>query len=269
MPQPGSLSADLLRVAPIPQHVGESPAPVVQAASAIIYDLGTGKILYEKNAYRSRYVASLTKLMTAVVARENYQLDESVIISRTASEQPAAKVWLRAGEQISVRGLLAGALIESGNDAAYALAEHFGKIEDFVAQMNTKAKMLGLKNTHFSNPVGFDSPNNYSSAYDLAILSSYVLRDPVLREIAETQRLEIFDTSGNISHKLLSTNILFNSYLDIRGLKTGSTKDAGECLAAVARTPEGRNILAIVLASPNRFQEAKSMLEWAHLNYRW
>ncbi len=263
---------ELAALQPVPQLVGESPAPVVNAKAALIYDLGSGKVLYEKNAHERRPIASLTKLMTAIVVRKNYDLKEIVTVSENAAAQPPAKVWLRPSEQISVEALLQAALIESGNDAATALAEHYAGGESaFVAAMNTKVTQLGLKNTHFTNPVGYDDENgeNYSSAYDLALLGGYVRRDPVLKKIVGTHRTSVLSTNGKIRHNLVSTNILFNSYLDIQGLKTGSTVDAGEGVAAIARMTSGQDVLAIVLDSPNRFQEAKTLLEWADRNHRW
>lgn len=260
---------DLISITSAPQLSTPRRAPVGGSKSALVLDLASGKILFAKNAHERRPIASLTKLMTAVVARENFDLAEIVTVSENAARQPAAKIWLRASEQISVRDLLAATLIESGNDAAIALAEHAGDEPAFVAKMNAKAVALGLTDTHFANPVGYDDPENFGTAYDLAILAGYVLRDPVLREIAATQREVVLSTDGTVVHPLVSTNILFNSYLDIRGLKTGSTKDAGACLAAIARSADGREVLAIVLDSPNRFQETKGMLEWALSSHRW
>lgn len=261
-------SLELLTIHPVPQLIELRPAPIVQASSALVLDLDSGKTLYEQKAYEQKAIASLTKLMTAVVARENFELAEIVTISKNAAEQPPAKIWLRTGERITVENLLRATLIESANDAATALAEHLGE-EEFVEKMNAKAIVLGLRNTHFANPIGYDDPENYGTTYDLALLSGYVLRDPLLREIAATQRDIVTDTQQINTHHLLSTNILFNTYLDIRGLKTGSTDAAGECLAAIAQNENGNRVLAIVLDSPNRFQEAKIMLSWALDNFRW
>lgn len=253
----------LITVAAAPILTTKSVAPVIEAPSALVLDLGSGKILYEKNIHDRVAVASLTKLMTALVVRENFELNEVVTVSRLAASQEPAKIWLNAGEQITVGNLLKGLLIASGNDVAVALAEHFpGGSEKFVARMNQKARALNLKNTHFANPVGFDDPGNFSSAYDLSLLARLALRDEVLKTIFATQNGEAADVSGRNVHQLTSTNRLFGSYLDIRGLKTGSTELAGECLAAIAKK-NGRETLALVLNSPNRFQEAKVLLEWA------
>ncbi|MCF7846231.1 MAG: D-alanyl-D-alanine carboxypeptidase [Candidatus Peribacteraceae bacterium] len=242
--------------------------PVVDAMSAIITDLDSGKVLWSKNSNTRLPIASLTKLMTAVIARENYQLDEVVEVSRNASGQPTAKIWLRQGEKISVENLLKALLIESANDAAVALAEK-GDTDKFVKKMNAKASALGLMNTHFANPVGYDDDENFSTTQDLAILANYFLRDEFLRQTAATNKTGIDSVDGGIHHELYSTNNLFGSYLKIRGLKTGLTEAAGECVATIAELENGKSVLAIVLNSPKRFQEAKSLIAWAAANFRW
>jgi len=258
-----------LTVAPIPQISEPYPAPVVAAESALVIDIESGKVLFQQNVDEPRPIASLTKLMTAIVARDAFALDEIVIVSKHAAEQPPAKVWLKEYEQITVEQLLNAALIESGNDAAVALAEHFpGGLDNFVAAMNAKAATLGLRHTHFANPLGFDDEANYSSARDISLIAQRVLRDPVLRDIVETQKKTIESEDG-IRHQLESTNDLFGSYLDIHGLKTGTTPAAGQSLAAIARGNRENNVFAIVLDSPSRFHEAKIMLEWALSSHRW
>ncbi|MFH0776742.1 MAG: serine hydrolase [Patescibacteria group bacterium] len=259
-------SLDLLEIHAAPQ-LEKFSEPVVAAKAALLVDLGSGKILWGKQIDEKLPIASLTKLMTAVVARENFGLGEIVSVSAEAAEQPPAKIWLAPGEQISVGNLLQGMLIESANDAAFALAGKVGS-EDFVAKMNLKAAALGLAQAHFANPVGYDDEANFATARDLAILAQYFLRDEFLRNIVATQRAVIASTQGKV-HPLVSTNQLFGSYLDVRGLKTGSTDEAGECVATIAHLTNGAEILAIVLNSPNRFQEAKALLTWAEKSFHW
>ena len=260
---------DLLSIAPAPQRIEQQVAPIINATAAIAFDLDSKKTLWEKQGHKPHAIASLTKLMTAVIVRENFNLTDKVIVSANAAAQLPAKIWLKTNEEISVENLLHALLIKSGNDAAVALAEHIGT-ELLVGKMNTKAHALGLKNTHFANPVGFDDVENYSTVHDLAILSSYVLRDPVLRKIVAMKKATIYSTDKKIKHDFVSTNKLFDSYLDIRGLKTGLTKIAGACFAAVARSKNNEHeILVIVLNSPQRFQETKIVLEWAIRSHRW
>jgi len=257
---------DILEVYSQPQLISFSE-PIVKAKSAIVIDLASGKILFEKNIHARLPIASLTKLMSAVIGRENYSLEDLVVVSKNASKQPPAKIWLGKGEKLLVKDLLKALLIESANDVAVALAEKMGE-EEFVKKMNQKAKSLGLKNSHFANPVGYDDEENFSTTFDLAILANYVLRDEVLREIVGTPKTIIFSKTGK-AHELYSTNNLFGSYLDIHGLKTGLTEEAGECLAAVAKMKNGRKILTIVLNSSGRFQEAKALITWAEKSHRW
>jgi D-alanyl-D-alanine carboxypeptidase (penicillin-binding protein 5/6) len=258
---------EILEIHAAPRMIAEYSEPLVGASAAIATDLDSGRILFAQNIDAELPIASLTKLMTAIVVRENYDLDDVVVVSRNAAEQPPAKIWLTTGEKMTVGNLLRGMLIESGNDAATALGESIGT-EEFVAKMNEKAAELGLRKTHFANPVGFDDAANYSTAREIALIAQYFLRDALLREIVGTHKMTIFNELGG-AHHLVSTNILFNGYLDIRGMKTGSTDEAGECVAAVAANASGKNILALVLDSPNRFQEAKGILDWATKNWRW
>ena len=263
-------SESVLEIPSPPQLVGEALTPSVKAESVIVMDVASGSILYSKNAQEKKPIASLTKLATALVVRENYALDDVVVVSKNAAAQPAAKVWLLNGEEIKVENLLKALLIESGNDAAVALAENMGSEKEFIEAMNAKMEKLGLKNTHFENPVGYDAAENYSTAYDIARLAGYFLRDAVLREIVATNKTSVYSTDGLIKHELYSTNNLFGSYLTIKGLKTGLTDDAGECIAALAENEEnGKQVLAIVLNSPNRMQESKALLTWALQNFRW
>ena len=253
-----------------PMSASAFPAPIVVAPSALVIDAASGVTLFSKSADRERPIASLTKLMTAIVVREHYALTDVVTVSRTASLVEPAKAWLQAGEKITVRELLSALLIASANDAALALAEHFpGGTDAFVVAMNAKATALNLHHTHFANPVGLDDPDNYSTARDLSVIASYVLRDTLIASLVATDKAAAHSLDGKLTHPLTSTNKLFGSYLDIRGLKTGSTPAAGECLAALARNGRGADVLAIVLDSPQRFQEAKILLEWANTAHSW
>ncbi|MFA5351755.1 MAG: D-alanyl-D-alanine carboxypeptidase family protein [Candidatus Gracilibacteria bacterium] len=260
--------ASVLEIVAPPQLRGEELAPVVKAEAALVMDVKTGSILFEKNAQTQLPIASLTKLVTALVAKENYQLNDVVVVSENADKQPPAEAHLLTGEEITVENLLKALLINSANDAATALAEKMGE-EEFVVKMNDKVSKLGLLNTHFSNAVGYDEEGNYSTAYDLARLAGYFLRDDLLREIVATQSTMVASVNGGIRHQLSSTNKLYGTYLTMRGLKTGTTDEAGECFAGIAEGENGQQVLAIVLNSPSRMQEDKALLTWALTNFRW
>src|SRR4030042_6721410 len=168
-------------VPPIKNEIAVSP--VVDGESGIIVDFESGKILYEKNSNKRMQIASITKLMTAIIALEEGNLDEIITISEEAAAQEGSKIWLLSGEQITLRNLLYAVLVHSGNDAAYAIAEHLGNgdVKIFVEKMNQKARDLGLLSTHYENPIGFDAKENYSTAYDLSIIARYAYRKPFVQ----------------------------------------------------------------------------------------
>lgn len=245
-------------------------APVINAKSSISIDLDTGEILYEKNAHKQLPVASITKLMTILIILEENDLSEKVIISNNAAGTEGSTMFLRAGEEISIENLLYGALINSANDAAVALAEFNAEnVKKFVEKMNRKARELNLTDTHFSNPIGLDESNNYSSAYDISILAKYLYKNEFIKTSAKIKKMDVKSISENFSHKLESTNDLLNSYLKINGLKTGKTDSAGLCLVAIAENDQGKEIITIVLDSPARFEESKILIDWTFRAYQW
>ncbi len=160
----------------------------LSAKAAAVIDVQSGRILYEKNAGKQMRIASLTKIMTAIVAIENGDLKEKVKVKPRAVGVEGSSIYLKPGEEIPLEHLLYGLMLRSGNDAAVAIAEHVGgSMEGFVYKMNEKAEYLGLENTHFRNPHGLDAPQHYSSAEDLARLTAYALKNPVFRKIVSTQ----------------------------------------------------------------------------------
>ncbi len=244
--------------------------PVIEASSVIAVDMETGTILHEKNAHGRRQIASITKLMTALVILEEEEPDDIVVISENAASTEGSSMYLRVGEEIALENLIYGMIINSANDAAIALAEHnAGNVDAFVEKMNKKALKLGLVNTHFANPVGLDDPNNYSSAYDVAKLAITVYEHKFIRHSAKMKELEVKSTDGQLVHKLTSTNELLNSYLNIKGLKTGRTDGAGLCLSTVAENNSENQIVTVILNSPDRFRETKILIDWVFRAYTW
>jgi len=256
-------------VLPVKNHT--SISPLIEAESQIIIDFDSGKILYEKNSNKKMQIASITKLMTAIVALEEENLDEIITISLDAALTEGSKIWLLEGEKITLKNLLYGVLIHSGNDAAYAIAEHLGEgdIKIFVEKMNQKAIDLGLLSTHFENPIGFDSKQNYSTAYDLSILARYAYRKPFIRDAADIRSMSISSVDGQQEHKLDTTNELLGSFLKVLGLKTGTTELAGQCLISIVENDRGRKIITVMLNSPDRFSETKSLAAWAFRSFTW
>lgn len=262
--------ANLTETTSVPIKNPEMLAPVIEAKASIAMDISSGEILFEKNIHERVQIASITKLMTMLIILEENRFDETVTVSQNAATTEGSTMYLRAGEEITIENLLYGALINSANDSAVALAEHnAGSVDAFVEKMNKRSNQLGLLNTHFSNPIGLDSKNNYSSAYDLARLAEYIYHNKFIKDAATVKNLEVSSTNGKLVHKLESTNELLNSYLKIKGLKTGKTNMAGLCLVAIAENDQGHEIISIVLNSPDRFQESKVLIDWAFRAYNW
>jgi len=262
--------ANVLMVGAIPYKNFTDIAPIIQAKSALSVDLDSGLILYQKNAEQKLPMASLTKLMTAIIILEENSLSDVVTVSGEATKIEGSKIWLRKGEKITVENLIKATLISSANDAALALGIYNAGSEDkFVEKMNRKAKVLSLENTNFMNPVGLDEENHYSTAFDLSILARYAMTKKTIREIVIQKEGGIASADGKITHKLTTTNELLSSYLKVLGLKTGTTDNAGQCLISVVENEKGNILVNVLLNSPNRFQEAKVLAEWGFRAYKW
>lgn len=262
--------SDLLSVSPIPIKRDGFIAPVIEAASAIAMDNQTGEILYERNIHDRRQIASITKLMTAIIILEENDMNSIVTVSSKANHEDGSQMFLRTGEQITIENLMYGLIINSANDAAMTLAEfNAGSEKAFVEKMNQKALSLGLLNTHFQNPIGFDSSTNYSSAHDVAKLARYAYQKEFIKKAAAIKEMEVTSTDKQYTHLLQTTNQLLDSYLNIKGLKTGSTDGAGLCLTAVAENDNGNDIITVVLGSPARFQESKVLIDWVFRAFIW
>ncbi|MDA1060302.1 MAG: D-alanyl-D-alanine carboxypeptidase [bacterium] len=245
-------------------------SPLIEAKGVISIDTKTGETLFEKNANERMPIASITKLMTVLIILEENKLDEIVIVSHNAASTSGSSMHLKAGEEITIENLIYGALINSANDSAVALAEHNAEsVQKFVEKMNKRALELSLINTNFSNPVGLDGPDNYSSAYDIAKLGNYVYQNKFVQTVVNTKEINVSSVDRAITHKLKSTNDLLGNYLGVKGLKTGKTDGAGLCLVAIAENEDGNEIITVVLNSPARFLETKILIDWVFRAYNW
>jgi serine-type D-Ala-D-Ala carboxypeptidase (penicillin-binding protein 5/6) len=249
-----------------PQYI----SPIINAKGAISMDFETGEILHGQNIHSRMPIASITKIMTILIILEENDLEEVVTVSSNAANTSGSTMHLRSGEKITVKNLIHGALIGSGNDAAVALAEHNAEsVNNFVAKMNRRSAELGLINTQFQNPIGFDHPNNYSSPHDIAKLAKFIYNNDFIKESAKIKNLTVRSVNGNNVHKLESTNELLGGYLNVKGLKTGRTQGAGLCLVTIAESEEGNEIITVVLDSPARFKESKILTDWTFRAYKW
>lgn len=271
VPKPAHAAAykKILSAAPMPIQTKDG-IPTVQASSALIMDVNSGMALWGKDTTVRRQIGSITKLMTTLVILEENNLNDIVKVSATASGMEGSKIWIVAGEKISVRDLLYASIIHSANDATYALAEYNsnGTVKKFVEKMNQKALELGLKNTHFSNPVGFDGPENYSTTEDIAILGRYTWRNNFIRHASGIAEKEI-ESLGGTKFKLENTNDLLIKDPRFKGLKTGHTAEAGYSFIGIAETENFYPIMIIIFNSPNRFQESVNLINWTTEHFKW
>ena len=236
--------------------------PEIDATAAAIVDRGSDALLWSKNAELALPMASTTKLMTALVALESLSPDQIITVPAEALIGNAS-MGLSAGEQVSVRALLYGALLPSGNDAAMTLAiTAVGSEAAFVERMNQRATEWGLHRTHFVNPHGLDAPDHISSARDLSVLAQRALDNPVIAEVVSTPQITIE------GYSLTNTNLLLNAYDGAYGVKTGTTDEAGQVLIAAVDNGHG-DALTVVLNSPDRFAETPRMLDFYFDNWQW
>ena len=237
---------------------------IVSPASAMVVMEGnTNTVLYSKNMNDRLPMASTTKIITAILAIENCSdLDEKFRVSDKSIGIEGTSIYLKSGEELSMRELLYGLILASGNDCAVAIAEYFDGEDNFVKMMNDLCYKLGLNNTHFNNPHGLDSENHYTSAYDLAVLTSYALKNETFRDIASTKRM-VIDTTGLYQARYLKhkNKLLFQDDNCI-GVKTGFTDNAGRCLVN-AYEKDGMQIVSVVLNCQPMFEECDRLTKLA------
>lgn len=226
--------------------------PIINSPAAVLYDRKYNRVLYNKNMNERRANASTTKILTAIVAYENGDLRDNVIVSQRAANIGGSTIRLRKGDEISLNDLLQGLLICSGNDAAVAIAEHIGgSVEDFCEMMNKKAKEIGAFDTNFMTPHGLDVQNHYSTAYDLAIMADYLLNIKYLADIVASSKANI--KINNYTRTISTTNEMLSIYNGANGVKTGYTGDAGRCLVTSV-TKDNWQLISVMLGCNTKKQ---------------
>ncbi len=250
----------------------EGEALEIKAKSSILIDAKSGKVLYEENSDEKSPPASITKIMSLLLIMEAIEdgrltLETNVVCTETAASLGGSQIWLEPGETMSVHELLKAVTVVSANDATVMLAEAVaGSEESFVVMMNEKAKALGMNNTNFENCTGLDSPNHYSSAFDVALMSKELLKHEKITEYTTIW----MDTLRNGESELVNTNKLVRFYDGCTGLKTGTTADAGYCLSASAKR-DGLSLVAVVMSgetSKDRFAGAQKLLNYGFAHYK-
>ena len=237
------------------------------AASALVIDVPSKAIIFSKNPDSKLFPASTTKIMTALVALDYYQLSEIIEVKNV--KRVGQLMGLEENEKITFENLLYGLLVKSGNDAAYSLAQNYsGGVEGFVKAMNGKSQQLHLNDTNFVNPAGLDVYGHLSTTHDLAILAAAAMENPVFRKIVAIKTIEVSDVSGKISHTLENVNQLLGRVEGLQGIKTGRTENAGECLIGYTER-NGNQIITVILGSEDRFGETQKLTEWVFANHEW
>lgn len=248
----------------------------VDAKSAILVDCDTNRVLWEKNAYEPMSIASTTKIMTCIIALENGNLKDEVTVSKRAVSQPEVKMHLAVGEKQRLEDLLYALMLKSYNDSAVAIAEHIGgTVENFCKMMTDKAKSLGAKDTLFETPNGLDAGNHHSTAYDMALIASYAMKNDKFVEIITTKEVTTPINGGNYkSYYIPNTNRLLSEYEGANGIKTGLTNKAGHCFVGSAQR-NGVKLISVVLASgwgtkgkAQKWIDTKAILNYGFENYK-
>lgn len=251
---------EVLSISVPPRPLTGFQEPALSASGVILIDASNGHEIFSRNADIRRPMASLTKIMTALLILEEHRMNELVTIAPIADNVGGSTVGLEAGEQFSVGNLLKALLIPSANDAAYALATfHSRSVGTFVKTMNERAAALGLKDTHFANPAGLDSPMQYSTPRDLAWLTMAALKNATFRDTVNTRSAQIA-SSGGKTIGLMNTNAMLRLGGEVYGVKTGTTSGAGECLIILFREHD-RPFLLVLLGSSERYTDSERVIE--------
>lgn len=265
-------SQQLAKVAdinPAPELIAIADNPIITAKAALAYDFQSGSILYTYNFDDKLPIASLTKLVTALVVLDSNKFTDVVEVKEEDTKVIGPNLGLVAQERLQVGDLLKSMLIASHNDAALTLARHTaGSPEKFAELMNKKTIQLGLQNTHFTNPVGFDDLNHYSTAHDITLILKKFLSIPELEQIVKTKELEIIPQNLNYTHKVKTTNKLLLEDDSVVGVKTGFTTEAKGNLV-IRSVKDKADVVTIVLGSEDREGDTRKILDWIHTVYRW
>jgi D-alanyl-D-alanine carboxypeptidase len=250
----------------VPKPQGLTP-PTLTSTAALVKDLDSDTVLFVKDPEKRVAIASTTKIMTAMVGADYYSLD-TVLTVKNSQGFDGSTMGLKVGEQLTFKNLLFGLMLNSGNDAAFTIAANYpGGVSSFIAAMNAKAQSIGLKDTHFDNPAGFDSPYHYSSALDLAKMATIAIKNETFSRIIATKETEVASVDLATTHSLKNLNKLLGTD-GVLGIKTGTTPVAKENFVGLVEKNNHR-ILTVVLGSDDRFGETENLIDWTYKNFIW
>jgi D-alanyl-D-alanine carboxypeptidase (penicillin-binding protein 5/6) len=250
----------------IPEVNSNAPYPPISAEGVFIADLSSFTPIFERNSKEKLYPASTAKIVTALVVADLYKPTDVIVVTKqiTKEDQPDWQLMgLVTGERITVENLLYGTLVYSANDAAFTLANAYG-YDRFIEKMNQKARELGMKNSHFKNPIGIDDYEQLTTAYDLSLAARALLNNSYLAKFVSTKEIIISDVDYKYFHKLSNVNKLLGEIVGIGGLKTGYTELAGQNLVSFYKK-NGNQYIIVVLKSLDRFEDTKSLTQWIDL----
>jgi D-alanyl-D-alanine carboxypeptidase (penicillin-binding protein 5/6) len=239
--------------------------PKINGKSGVLIETKSGRLLYSYNAHLKLPMASTTKIMTALVAIENGNLNDIVKVDRSSVGIEGSSIYLRPGEEITLKDLLYGLMLRSGNDSAIAIAKHVGgTVDNFIKMMNKKAKEIGAYNTNFTNPHGLHNDNHYTTAYDLALITREAMKYDTFKEIVKTK---VWVANRNVNRYFYNKNKTLWQYNGGDGVKIGYTKRAGRCLVASA-TRDNMQLIAVVLNDSTWFNDCYRLFDYGFKNYR-
>ena len=253
----------------IEETASEYSRPTINSRKYVIYDRLSGRCIYGKDENKQTAMASTTKIMTILIVLEHCKLTDVVTMDKKAAKTGGSRLGLSEGDKVTVNDLLYGLMLRSGNDAAVALAIHTaGSVEKFAQLMNDKAKELGLKNTHFVTPHGLDNPEHYTTAFELAKLTDYALKNEKVLEIVKTRTTTI--NINGYNRQISNTNELLGNVEGVYGVKTGFTNNAGRCLVTAVKRGD-MDLIIVVIGADTRKDRAKDsmkLIEYAYKKYR-
>lgn len=244
----------------------QQPSPEISAQTAIMIEANSGEELYEKNPQEKAYPASITKIMTALLAIENGNPDKKVKVSDNAAGVEGSSIYLEPGEMITLRDLVYGLMLRSGNDAAIAIAEEIGgSVDNFVLMMNKRARELGAYNTHFVNPNGLHDPDHYTTAQDMALISMAAMKNPEFRKVAGAKSWVTDRGEGKYNYFYNKNKVVYQ-YNGGNGIKIGYTKAAGRTLVASSER-DGMELICVVMNAPDWFRDTYKLMDYAYSQY--
>ena len=253
-----------------PIYDSKTNKPLIDAKAGLVYDTRSGRFLFAKNPRIKLPIASLTKILSAVVVLENFDIKETVIVPKEALRVDNEKQSLYLGEEITIQNLLKLMLIESSNDAAYALAWHANSNGiNFIDKMNEKAQSLSMNDSRFLDPAGLND-DAFSTAEDLVKLVRYAIKYDLIWDILTEKSIVVKSVDGKIEHKVENTDQLLGVIPDIFGGKTGYTDGALGCMILVVDIPDKNDkLISVILGSRSRFEDTKKLIDWVKEAYRW